>query len=106
VTRILAFIGCLSLVACATTAGNAPAPYQEYDPPARFDYRFPGTTIVRDEEESTVRRYCPEHGVACVIERTDKLCVVVFNVAYAAQRARILRHENAHCVGWPPDHPR
>ena len=80
------------------------ASYQGYYPPPQYNVPYKGKTIVIDADAVTARRYCPQHGVACVIELTDTSCVIVFNTAYNADRAKILRHENGHCQGWPADH--
>jgi hypothetical protein len=92
------------LGACASGGTEKVASYQGYYPPPQYDVPYKGTMVVRDVDATTVWRYCPDHGVACVVELTDTHCVIVFNIAYAAYRARILRHENGHCQGWPADH--
>jgi len=71
-----------------------------YLPPPQYDKPFPGEILLMWEPEHSVRKYCPDWGVACTIEITEKTCTVVINEHYRPLKNVILRHENGHCNGW------
>src|SRR5262245_22213325 len=50
---------------------------RNYFPPMRYDYPFPGRLIVQWMEPTEVIRYCPQMGIACVIEiRPGDYCLI------------------------------
>lgn len=76
-----------------------------YFPPPEFDYKPSAEVHVIEGTPEQVRHWCPEHGVACIYEANDAVCVIIFNKEYEWARSMILRHEYGHCNGWPSDHP-
>lgn len=73
-------------------------------PPARFDHEYRGKREIIWVNSDNIGEYC-ESGVACVIYARPWHCKIVFNVAYIIEYPEIMRHEFAHCNGWPSDHP-
>jgi hypothetical protein len=85
-------------------------------PPELFDKPYAGKlTIMRDQPKSTLKTVCPPdvYGlipVACASWTQALDRCTVWLAPDEAIRARgwptslVLRHEIAHCNGWPPDH--
>jgi hypothetical protein len=77
------------------------------DPPARFDHPNKNA-IVKWASREEVWRIC-HHGseipVGCALlpPHGGKPCLVL--VTHTWDDARLLRHEIAHCNGWPANHP-
>jgi hypothetical protein len=83
-------------------------------PPAEFDRPFEGRLIkLRLDTVAEVRTACRTPlamGLGCAPYIHPSLCVVVLasdEVIKAAGYSTeiVLRHEIAHCNGWPKDHP-
>jgi hypothetical protein len=74
-------------------------------PPPRYDRQYGGVVEIYWAGGQNIRQYCPEHGVACVKHRSPEHCLIVFNVRWMHYYSAIMRHELAHCNGWPSDHP-
>jgi len=79
-------------------------------PPARYDHKFPGNlTVLRLDRVETVKRCGSTPSLfrivfGCALVMTKTRCVVV--VSDASWHPEVtLRHEIAHCNGWPRDHP-
>lgn len=73
-------------------------------PPARFDHSYSGTLIVRVLPESELRQECGPRARGCADRRSGK-CVVYMIQDTPERYALRLRHEIAHCNGWPAHHP-
>jgi len=76
-------------------------------PPARYDYPFPGTLEVRSVEQMQAAELCrfPHRvpwraGVGCAIIEEDRCLILLTDKA----TAEVLRHEIAHCNGWTGEH--
>lgn len=76
-----------------------------YLPPREYDHPYYGKLDVQIVTASRARELCPRFGVACVVEQSPSLCIIVVNGEYARWLARIVRHEVGHCNGWPSTHP-
>lgn len=79
-------------------------------PPERYDYPFPGEVVVRQLSAADAEQACRfsqiipgREGAGCMW-REGPRCVVVIS-ASTPNYAATLRHEVAHCNGWPEDHP-
>ena len=76
------------------------------DPPARYDHPNKNA-LVKWTTREEIYRICSRHGeqpVGCaLIAQHGKRCFVL--VTHTFDDARLLRHEIAHCNGWPADHP-
>jgi hypothetical protein len=97
-----------ALAACSTGAAASPLV-----PPERFDFPYPGDVQINLMDARFVGKECREWGagrspsdaVGCAWVADDGTCVVV--IAMRTKKApieAIIRHEIAHCNGWPPDH--
>lgn len=83
------------------------------EPPERFSQGYEGELILHVIDRSNVRKECAAAGlrsakpnVAGCAFRGDGWCIVY--VAKWSPRAPLadrIKHEEAHCSGWPPDHP-
>jgi hypothetical protein len=95
---------------------------RELFPPAEYDHLYTGNlTIERVADPAAVQAQCPnlKEPVGCAKHAKDfswcKVYVVsdAFINKYPAERRKLfgysyenfLRHELAHCNGWPGDHP-
>jgi hypothetical protein len=100
-------------VSAALTTGAAASPLE---PPERFDHPYPGDVQINLMDSRFVGKKCREWcagrspadavGCAWVADDSARTCVVV--IAARTKKApieAILRHEIAHCNGWPADHP-
>ena len=93
----------LAFVALVLSSG----PTSALDPPARFDYApNPSPTVIPTADiEGVCRPFgsSQRYGCAFIIE---KKCFVFVNSALKrTEKAAVLRHEFAHCNGWPANHP-
>ena len=93
---------------CGLLVSVLPA-YAEPDmPPKRYDRPHPDMTVLRLAPDM-VTRLCAEtmnlyNAAACaLIGDGEKPCVVLLPIGAPKW---FYRHERAHCVGWPADHPR
>jgi hypothetical protein len=94
-------------------AGRAPAVAATFLPPSTFDRPFQGTLRIVSLPYWKVSHGCgvnPGGGhraEACAIRAKDSCLVVLPEVQEIgeAEAARLLRHEIAHCNGWPRHHP-
>jgi hypothetical protein len=101
-----------TVLAIAATAAGAGTPLL---PPAEYDHPYAGTVDLYLVDGSNTwaecRRYGGMKGIpfkvgGCAWVAEDGTCVVF--VAMRSKRAPvedIIRHEVAHCNGWPADHP-
>src|SRR5688572_17978722 len=73
---------------------------EEWLPPARYDHPYKGRTVV-------LNRTCPgaPDSLACAwVEGST--CKVALAPSLRGERRRVnMRHEVAHCNGWPGHHP-
>jgi hypothetical protein len=104
-------IGLLALVLAATSAVALPEPSYYVVPPPEFDHPYDGVlkvTTARDQNH--VRELCPKAnfslGVAlgCAHVQTGSCWIILAPDAATHFGELVLRHEIAHCNGWPADH--
>jgi|SRR5215472_7773125 len=96
-------------------------PINVQDPPAIYDH-MPSKPIVRQQLPlEKVNKICRElitHPelvpagqtiFACTTQGTEACFTLMAKIDYKVidpnDQMRIVRHENAHCNGWTPDHP-
>jgi hypothetical protein len=102
------------LATSATLAIPSGASASPLEPPERFDHPYPGDVQINLMDSRFVGKECREWGagkspsdaVGCAWVADDGTCVVV--IAKRTKKApieAIIRHEIAHCNGWPADHP-
>lgn len=107
-TMILRYL--VALVLLANVAGAESRPTQP--PPARFDHPFNGVTDIRQINAKTVHKQCGKllglnirgvvRGCANVVAG---VCVIyIAKKSDALDFDLLIRHERAHCNGWPPNH--
>lgn len=78
-------------------------PAAALDPPARYDYPPNPPPIVR--VVPTTKGVCSGNLYGCAF-RIKRDCVLYVSATLSAPaRAAVLRHERAHCNGWPAHHP-
>ncbi len=92
----------------------------EWNPPARFDFPYPGELIVRYLPQHRVMAECvklqlwrvghargtyPEMRGCAIPLNGSCIVVIVASTWKKATPAAVLRHEMGHCNGWPPHHP-
>lgn len=89
-------------------------------PPSRYDHAYDGEVIVSQiSTEPRLREICQHFGVplrstsvvlACAFVHRDRC--YIFSVpekdleTWGASVKMVLKHERAHCNGWPANHPR
>ena len=82
-------------------------------PPARYDHPHPDMLIVDRFTANEVHRICAGAGavmraggriVACAPVGVAR-CIIIAPRSHP-QKAALIRHERAHCNGWPANHPR
>jgi hypothetical protein len=95
---------------------------REFFPPPEYDRPYTGKlTIERVADPAAVKLHCPElrYPVGCAKVAYDLSSCVIFIVSdefinrqpneirrlFAYSYENFLRHELAHCNGWPADHP-
>jgi hypothetical protein len=101
---------------CAVSERPHATPDLRIVPPSEYDHPYHGgtlvTTKVRDQDE--VRRLCPGAqftmgvALACSYPIVGGCMVVVAPEAdikaFSMELNLVMRHEVAHCNGWPADH--
>jgi hypothetical protein len=102
----------LILVATASGSARGGTPLE---PPARYDHPFAGSLTIVKFDKRSVSRECSKafdgrkvrpDAAGCAILISDTECVIYLATrTKRAPLADILRHEIAHCNGWPGDHP-
>lgn len=109
------------LILAATLLCAAPAfagrEDPEWNPPARFDFPYPGKMIIRYLPQPKVVEECHRLGNGkrermmdqrgCAKRLSPNVCVVVIvdKTYKRATPSAVLRHEQGHCNLWPSDHP-
>ena len=109
----LAFI---ALAAPANAGRNAPV----WNPPARYDHPYHGKlTVLRlpqwhvyqackklfAKHEVDANAYPGQKGCAINLSKSECLVVVIREKFVVTKPKDALRHEIAHCNGWPAHHP-
>jgi hypothetical protein len=103
----------LAVALVAIVAMTCPALAQYVLPPEEYDHPYKGQTVIswKDSREE-VRAVCNTPfamGLGCAHLRND-WCIItiarnpVLDAAGFTANV-VLRHEIAHCNGWPKDHP-
>lgn len=81
------------------------------EPPARFDHPYDGPVELQYLPKADIRRECGQDkftsGCAWVEGGTCHVLIALYTPKVSvARRPVLVRHEIAHCNGWPGDHPR
>lgn len=66
-------------------------------PPAKYDHAFNGQVHISSSS--------PSMHWSGTAQRIGKHCYVKINPRYPQYRDLLIRHEIAHCNGWPQSHP-
>jgi hypothetical protein len=83
-------------------------PIYVLQPPARYNHPYSGPVIERVLPLSEARRACARMGVsadACSWAAKNKCYLVIPRGGPVKDLPPYVRHERAHCNGWPEDHP-
>lgn len=75
-------------------------------PPWRFDHPYRGHLVVHEVSASWAE--CSKRGAhadACAWTKNGSCYIISPMNLSRAERTSIVRHERAHCNGWPADHP-
>jgi len=96
-----------------------PAYAIQVEPPAYYDHEFAGEVIVTEiSMEQRLRKICEgfganfqgQAGMACAFTLRGKCFIFTLSdrelELWNYDAKTVLRHERAHCNGWPNDHPR
>ena len=72
-------------------------------PPERYDHPYSGPEIVQMLTIGQIKAICGDWADACswLDGRTCRILLPVGGLRLDF----VKRHEEAHCNGWPPDHP-
>ena len=82
-------------------------------PPAEFDHPYAGKlTVLKEDNYVFIRHVCADtpNAIACSFRTYDSVsgetisCLIMLGPD-TWEDERALRHEMAHCNGWPGDHP-
>jgi hypothetical protein len=82
-------------------------------PPVEFDHPYAGKlTVLKEDHYAFIRHVCRDtpNAIACSYRTYDSVsgetlsCLIMLGPE-AHNDERALRHEMAHCNGWPGDHP-
>ena len=82
-------------------------PIYVLEPPARYNYPYPGPTIERVLPLDQARQACAHMGVgadACSWIAKHKCYLVIPRNGPVSDLNAYRRHERAHCNGWAEDH--
>jgi hypothetical protein len=88
---------------------------KKYLPPPEYDKKFDDDylTVSVFDNPYEVRERCPktQNMVACSFVGIPGRCIIVrvsdeYIRAIGLTPELVLRHEMAHCLGWPADHPK
>ena len=72
-------------------------------PPPEYDYPHPGELTVQKADPHKVHFLCQNpRSSGCAYVRPDHCLVIIANIG---RDNELIRHEQAHCNGWPADHP-
>jgi hypothetical protein len=82
-------------------------------PPPEFDHAYAGKlTVLKEDNYVFIRHVCSEtaNPIACSFRTFDSVSGVTISCLIMLgpdvwNDERVLRHERAHCNGWPGDHP-
>lgn len=99
---------CRAALAALRKPGAAPmaaaigGAYYVARPPAQFDHTFRGPTTIRYLSLDQLARLCGGPALGCTAIGGPRCDI---NIARIGQDAELIRHERAHCNGWPAWHP-
>lgn len=82
-------------------------------PPERYDFPYKGELTIVRVHRLEANRLCDSQRTtvfgnvgACAILHSASRCTIIINVDSVMTETSLLRHEVAHCNGWPGHHPR
>ncbi len=115
VTKRLTFLLVLSLF--SLTEAHALVPNNVQPPPARYDYPYKGKLYAYVGGRWLITTHCGPLAYACAPiggEKPGQCTITLPRVGTWFTQGRIdeagyralIRHERAHCNGWPANHPR
>jgi hypothetical protein len=84
-------------------------PIAVLEPPARYDHRYAGPVIERVLPLGVAREVCAHMGAAadaCSWVTHHTCYIVIPRDGPVSDLRAYVRHERAHCNGWPANHPR
>jgi hypothetical protein len=86
---------------------STPATAQILEPPQRYVHPFHGRLITLYKSPAEMPRFCPQYGIACTTGQHHGTCTIILSntIPSSPYFAYYLRHEIAHCNGWPANHP-
>lgn len=91
------------LVGCTTEDGEV------ITPPSRYAFPFKGKVTLVWLDTVAIHNRCGPTAVSCAPIGPVTECTIWINKEfkkYSGWRKSILIHEQAHCNGWPADHPK
>jgi len=110
VKTLLAIVMSLALVGSAYSA-----PRNHAEPPRKFLHKYAGELVIIYVQKGAAYRTCSEITGGNIAYYEDMLgcalggvnehqhrCLIVATIG----KSHVLRHELAHCNGWPADHRR
>jgi hypothetical protein len=89
------------------------APLNVMMPPPEFDHEYKGKlNVLREPNYAFIKYVCSDvaNPIACSFRTYDSVsgetisCLIMLG-PNEWEDERVLRHEMAHCLGWPGDHP-
>lgn len=89
---------CVAIAAFSDPAGA----YDVARPPVQFDRPFRGPTTIRFLTLDQLAHLCGGPALGCTAIGGARCDI---NIAHVGQDAELIRHERAHCNGWPAWHP-
>ena len=100
-------------LAIAVMTANPVAAGSPLEPPARFDFPYTGKLTLHKIDKPDVWLQCSDMGrevvrhdaAGCAIVGDGECTIYLATKTRRAPVAEVLRHELAHCNGWPGDHP-
>ena len=81
-------------------------------PPVEFDHQYAGKlTVLKEDNYVFIRHVCADtpNAIACSFRTYDSAsgetisCLIMLG-PMVHDDERVMRHEMAHCNGWPNDH--
>jgi hypothetical protein len=79
-------------------------------PPEQYDHPYKGQLVVQQAPIKLLRFLCrnaPQGRLAigCTFKLVDACYIYIANSVNKIMYPQLFRHEQAHCNGWPNNHP-
>ncbi len=79
-------------------------------PPPQYDYPYQGEVVINYVlSPDEMNRRCYGVGrqiIACAFTGDGHCTILIWSQVASEQRPTLIRHELAHCNGWPAHHPK